>query len=141
MKNALKKLVITFGLLSFVTLIITGFLPYFLLGGAVAGCWLIIHLTAGGFFSACAAGLAVLYCEKYLFGAGRIKISLCFWAVVVLSLVVILSVLVSMLNFFGTGWQKLFLQIHLYGTIAFSLFALAYLYFSASRQNEHSMAR
>jgi hypothetical protein len=136
MKSFLKKLVIVFGLLSFLTLAVTGFLPYFFFGGMVSGYWLIIHVTAGGFFSACAAGGAVLYAERNLFGFGGTTAKLCFWVVVVLSLLVILSVLLSMFKLFGTDWQKILLQTHLYGTIVLSLFVIAYLYLSATYKKE-----
>ena len=137
MTNILKKLVIVFGLLSFLTLAVTGFLPYFFLGGLVSGYWLILHVIAGGFFAACAAGWAVLYAERNLFGSGGATAKLCFWGIVVLSLLVILSVLLSMFKFFGTDWQNILLQIHLYGTIALSLFMIAYLYLSAVHKKEH----
>jgi hypothetical protein len=131
MISFLKKLVVVFGLLSFLTLAVTGFVPYFFFGGMVSGYWLIIHVIAGGFFSACAAGWAVLYAERNLFGSGGITAKLCFWIVVVLSLAVILSVLLSMFKLFGTDWQKILLQTHLYGTMALSLFVIAYLYLLA----------
>jgi hypothetical protein len=136
MKGFLKKIVIAVGLLSFLTLAVTGFLPYFFFGGMVSGYWLMIHVTAGGFFSACAAGWAVLYAERNLFDSGGIIAKLCFWIVVVLSLPVILSAILGMFKFFGTDWQKKLLQTHLYGTIALSLFAIAYLYLSATRKKE-----
>jgi hypothetical protein len=136
MKSVLKKLVISIGLLSFITLVVTGFLPYFFYGGRVSGYWLILHVIAGGVFSACAAGWAVLYAERNLFGSGRATVKLCFWAAVVLSLLVILSVLLSMFELFGTDWQRFLLQTHLYGTIILSLFVIAYLYLSATRKKE-----
>jgi hypothetical protein len=136
MISFLKKLVVIFGLLSFLTLAVTGFLPYFFFGGIISGYWLIIHVTAGGVFSACAAGWAVLYAERNLFGSGWTRAKVCFWGIVVLSLLVILSVLLSMFKFFGTDWQKFLLQIHLYGTAALSLFVIAYLYFSAAHKKE-----
>ncbi len=135
MISFLKKMVVAFGLLSFLTLAVTGFLPYFFFGGVVSGYWLIIHVTAGGIFSACAAGWAVLYAERNLFGSGWTT-KVCFWVIVVLSLLVILSVLLSMFELFGTDWQRFFLQTHLYGTIILSLFVIAYLYLSATRKKE-----
>jgi hypothetical protein len=141
MTNFLKKLVTVFGLLSFLTLAATGFLPYFFFGGRVCGYWLIVHVAAGGFFSACAAGWAVLYAERNLFGSGLTAVKFCFWVIVVLSLLVILSVLLSMFKFFGTDWQKLFLQTHLYGTIALSLFIIVYLYLSAICKKEQTLTK
>ena len=132
----LKKLVVKLGLLSFLMLAVTGFLPYFFFGGTVSGYWLIVHVTAGGFFSACAAGWAVLYAERNLFGSGLTAAKFCFWVIVVLSLLAILSVLLSMFKIFGTDWQNILLQIHLYGTIALSLFIIAYLYLSTTYKKE-----
>jgi hypothetical protein len=136
MISFLKKLIIVFGLLSFLTLAGTGFLPYFFFGGRVSGYLLILHVIAGGVFSACAAGWAVLYAERNLFGSGMTKAKLCFWTIVVLSLLVILSALLSMFEFFGTDWQRLLLQTHLYSTIALSLFVITYLYLSAAHKKE-----
>ena len=136
MTGFLKKLVVVFGFLSFVTQAVTGFLPYFFFGGRVSGYWLILHVIAGGVFSACAAGWAVLYAERNLFGSGRTKAKLCFWTILVLLLVVILSMLLSMFTLFGTDWQRFLLQTHLYGTIALALFVIAYLYFSATYKKE-----
>jgi hypothetical protein len=134
----LKKLVIKVGLVSFLTLAVSGFLPYFFFGGTVSGYWLIIHVTAGGFFAACAAGWAVMYAERNLFGFGGTICKLCFWVVVVLSLLVILSVLLSMFKLFGTDWQNILLQTHLYGTIALSLFIIAYLCLSATHKKSET---
>jgi hypothetical protein len=136
MTSFLKKLVVGFGLLSFLTLAVTGFLPYFFFGGRVSGYWLMIHVTAGGFFSACAAGWAVLYAERNLFGTRGTAAKLCFWIIVILSLLVILSAILNMFKLFGTDWQKILLQTHLYGTIVLSLFVIAYLYLSATRKKE-----
>ena len=132
----LKKLVVVFGLLSFVTQAVTGFLPYFFFGGRVSGYWLILHVIAGGVLTACAAGWAVMYAERNLFGSGRTKVKLCFWVAVVLSLLVILSVLLSMFKLFGTDWQRFLIQTHLYSTIALALFIIAYLYLSATYKKE-----
>jgi hypothetical protein len=132
----LKKLVVVFGLLSLVTQAVTGFLPYFFFGGRVSGYWLILHVIAGGILTACAAGWAALYAERNLFGSGRTKAKLCFWTIVVLSLLVILSMLLSMFEFFGTDWQRFLLQTHLYSTIALALFIIAYLYLSAAYKKE-----
>ena len=141
MTNFLKKLVVAVGLLSFLTLAVTGFLPYFFLGGIVSGYWLIVHVTAGGFFSACAAGWAALYAERNLFCSGRLTAKLCFWVVVALSLLVISSVLLSMFKLFGTDWQKFLLQTHLYSTMALSLFVIAYFYLSATHKNEQTLIK
>jgi hypothetical protein len=138
MTNFLKKLVTVFGLLSFLTLAATGFLPYFFFGGRVCGYWLIVHVVAGGIFAACAAGWAVLYAERNLFGSGLTAVKFCFWVTVVLSLLVILSVLLSMFKFFGTEWQTIFLLTHLYGTIALSLFIIVYSYLSAICKKEQT---
>ena len=140
MKSFLKKLVAVFGFLSFMTLACTGFMSYFFFGGRVSGYWLMLHVIAGGVFSACAAGLAVLCAERNLFGSGKTLAKLCFWMILLLSLLVILSMLLSMFKFFGTDWQRFLLQTHLYSTIALALFIIAYFYLSATYKKEQKPA-
>jgi hypothetical protein len=137
MINFLKKLVIVFGLLSFLTLAVTGFVPYFFLGGLVTGYWLMLHVTAGGVFAACAAGLAVLFAERKEGPAARV----CFWIILTLSPLVILSAGFGMFRFFGTDWQKILLLIHLYSTLGLSLFAIVYLYLLAISKTEKNVTK
>ncbi len=161
--GALRKLVFLLALLCFVILAVTGFVPRVVIGEAISGWWLFIHAIAAGIFAACLAILAVLWAdenrldknywpwlnrilnrqpksetppEKY-----EIKLKICFWLILALSLPVILSAILSMFPLFGTHWQENLLLIHRYSTLFLSLFAIAYLYLAAISEIEKTTAK
>lgn len=151
--GALRKLVFLLGVLCFIALVVTGFVPVIFLDGAIGGWWLFIHAIAAGVFAACLAILAVLWADKNRFDKNywpwlnsilnrqpksgtppekyELKMKICFWVIIALSLPVILSVVLSMFPLFGTHWQEILLLIHRYSTLFLSLFAIAYLYLAA----------
>jgi cytochrome b subunit of formate dehydrogenase len=151
--GVLRKLVFLLALLCFVVLVVTGFVPMIFLGDSMRGWWLMIHVTAAPVFAACAAILAVLCADKnrldknYWPWLNRIlhrqpastaptekhelKLKICFWVILFLSLPVILSAVLAMFPLFGTDGQELLLQIHRYSTLFLSLFAIVYLYLAA----------
>jgi len=151
--GVLRKLVFLLAILCFVILAVTGFVPRVIFGSAISGWWLMIHATAAPVFAACIAILAVLWADRNRLDKnywpllnrilGRqpkrvvapekheLKLRICFWIILVLSLPVILSAVVSMFPLFGTHGQEVLLQIHRYCTLLLSLFAIVYLYLAA----------
>jgi cytochrome b subunit of formate dehydrogenase len=151
--GALRKLVFLLSMLCFVLLVVTGFVPMFFLGKSITGWWLTVHATTAPIFSACVAVLAVLWADKnrldknYWPWLNRIlqrqpkssavpqrhelKLKICFWAILVLSLPVILSAVVGMFAWFGTYGQQVLLQFHRYSTLLLSLFIIVYLYLAS----------
>jgi cytochrome b subunit of formate dehydrogenase len=161
--GVLRKLVFLLAILCFVVLVITGFTPMIFLGKSITGWWLMIHATAAPVFAACIAALAVLWAdknrldknywpwlnrallrqpksmtppEKYELG---LKIS--FWAILVLSLPMILSTILGTFPLFGTWWQGVLLQLHRYSTLLLSLFAIIYLYLAAMTEMNRTAAK
>lgn len=148
--GVVRKLVFLLAMLCFAILFITGFVPRVILGRAISGYWLMIHATAAPVFAACMAVLAVLWADKNRLDKNywpllnrilqrqpksttapekhELKLKICFWVVLTLSPVVILSAVLSMFPLFGTHGQDVLLDIHRYSTLLLSLFAIVYLY-------------
>jgi len=161
--GTLRKLVFLLALLCFVVLAVTGFVPRVVFGEAISGYWLMVHATAAPVFAACVAVLAVLWADKNRFDKSywswlnkivrhqprnaaapekyELKLKICFWAILVLSLPVIGSAVLSMFSLLGTHWQELCLQLHRYSTLLLSLFAIAYLYLAAMTEMERTATR
>ncbi len=154
--GALRKLVFLLAMLCFIVLAVTGFVPRVVFDEAIGGWWLFIHAIAAGVFTACLAILAVLWADKNRLDKNywpwlnwilhrqpksiappekyELKLKICFWVIMVLSLPVILSAVLSMFPLFGTHWQEILLQLHRYSTLLLSLFAIAYLFLAAMRE-------
>ena len=151
--GALRKLVFLLAMFCFIVLAVTGFVPRVIFGSAISGWWLVIHATAAPVFAGCVAVLAVLWADRNRLDKNywpllnrvlhrqpksavaperhELKLRICFWIILVLSLPVILSAVVSMFPLFGTHGQNVLLQIHRYCTLLLSLFAIVYLYLAA----------
>lgn len=151
--GVLRKLVFLLAILCFVVLALTGFIPRVVFGVALSGWWLMIHATAAPIFAACVAILAVLWADRNRLDKNywpwlnrallrqpkstlppekfELGLKISFWAILTMSLPVILSAVVSMFPIFGTHGQEALLQIHRYSTLLLSLFAIIYLYLAA----------
>lgn len=118
-----KALVVVFGMLSAAALIVTGFANRLVFDGMIGGYLLMLHATAAPVFMACVAAAAVLWADGAKlsmadFGAPgeKPKISLRkrigFWAILALSVPVMLSIILSMLPIFETHMQEVLFEIH-----------------------------
>jgi len=161
--GALRKLVFLVALFCLVVLAITGFVPSVFYGVAIHGWWLFIHAIMAGVFAATMAALAVLWADSNRFDKNylpwfntilrrqpkstlipdeyELEIKICFWAIFVLMLPVILSAVVSMFKIFGTHGQVVLLDIHRYSTLFLTLLAIIYLYFAALNEMEKTAGR
>jgi cytochrome b subunit of formate dehydrogenase len=161
--GALRKLIFLLAILCFLILVVTGFVPRVVFGTVISGWWLMIHATAAPVFAACIAILAVLWADKNRLDKNywpllnrilsrspkseaipekhELKLRICFWVVLTMSLPVILSAVVSMFPLFGTHGQEVLLQIHRYSTLILSLFAIVYLYLAALTEMNRTAAR
>jgi cytochrome b subunit of formate dehydrogenase len=161
--GVLRKLVFLLSILCFLILVVTGFVPRVVYGTVISGWWLMIHATAAPVFAACIAILAVLWADRNRFDKNywpwlnmmlkrqskstampekhELKQRICFWVVLTMSLPVILSAVVSMFPLFGTHGQEVLLQIHRYGTLLLSLFAIVYLYLAALMEMNRTAAK
>ena len=132
----IRKLMYLVAIFAFLVLAATGFWPV-MAGVPIAGWLLMIHVTFGGVFAFCFAFLALTWAQKFVFGGQKMfscpaedfiaKAS--FWAMVLLSLPVILSMVLSMFPLLGSEWQEILLWIHRYSTLGFAIAAIIGTYF------------
>ncbi len=161
--GVLRKLFFLLAILCFIILALTGFIPRVAFGVALSGWWLMIHATAAPIFAACVAILAVLWADRkrldknYWPSLNRIlrrqpqsiatsekhelKLRICFWIILAMSLPVILAAVMSMFPIFGTHGQESLLQIHRYSTLFLSLFVIKYLYLAALIEMNRTAAK
>lgn len=146
----LKRLALAVGLLCFTVLLLTGFLPLFL-GYHLHGYLLMLHVSCAPVFIICVAFLGLTWAQANSFVAENGKMILqvlgiscvpgqareddfglvrkcCFWALLVLSLPLTLSIILSMFPLFGTDGQYALFYLHRYTALAFSLITFIYAY-------------
>ena len=146
----LRKLAFLLGLLSFCVLMLTGFGPL-LFGCRLQGYLLMIHATFAPVFIACAAFIAITGAAHYVFDKKDSERVLCqcwkpsrtdgcwladigvgaktgFWALVVMSLPVTLTMVLSMLPLLGPEGQEVLFYAHRWCALVFALAAIIELY-------------
>jgi cytochrome b subunit of formate dehydrogenase len=146
--GALKKLCYLLAVVCFLVLGFTGFYPLLARGEHISGYLMMIHATFAPVFALCLAILALTWASSYRFVKGdcpclqrllrrvtRLQIpepqgtcrgtraaqKTAFWAVVVLSLPLILSIVLSMLHLVGTHWQEILLATHRWIAVVFAV--------------------
>lgn len=156
--GVLKKLCYLAALVCFVVLGFTGFYPLLAQGEHISGYAMMIHATFAPIFALCLAILALTWASHYRFEKDdcpcvqrllrrftRLRVpepqagcrcardaqKAAFWAVVALSLPLILSILLSMFHLFGTHWQELLLAMHRWTAVAFAVAAILLTYLTA----------
>jgi cytochrome b subunit of formate dehydrogenase len=148
--GAIRKLIYMLALLSFIILAITGFYPTLVKGEHISGYLLMIHATFAPILAICLAILAVMWAGNSRFKSvdwpwfsrlvERVTLTRTndksdteksllaqktgFWLIIFLALPLILSMVLSMLPYFGTNWQELFLFIHRYTALIFAIAVL-----------------
>ena len=148
--GAIRKLVYLLALLSFFILAVTGFYPTLVKGEHISGYLIMIHATFAPVLAVCLAVLAVMWAGKCRFNnkdwpwfsrllerATLVKLNedmsdnnSCiwqktgFWLIIFLALPLTLSMVLSMLPYFGTHWQELFIVIHRYTALVFAIVVL-----------------
>ncbi len=149
--GALKKLCYLVALVCFLVLAFTGFYPLLVHGEHISGYAMMIHATFAPIFALCLAILGLTWAGRYRFEKGdcpclqrllrrvtRLRLAepsqrcnctlaaqkTAFWAVVTLSLPLILSILLSMFHLFGTHWQEILLATHRWTAVAFAVAAI-----------------
>lgn len=141
----IRKFAFLLGLLSFIVLLLTGFIPL-MSGSRLEGYWLIVHATFAPVFIGCTAVIALLGAGQYRFKQKDITcegidgIRSCrptqsvialktgFWLLIILSLPVALTMVVSMFPWFGTEGQEFLYVAHRWSALGFSLIAWIELY-------------
>jgi len=148
--SRLRKLAFLLGLLSFVVLLLNGFLPP-LLWGRLEGYWLMLHATFAPVLIASAAVVVITGAQRYRFVkqdadhlaelwthrkarqgcwltdcSAAAKVG--FWLAAALSLPVALTMVVSMTPLFGTYGQEWLFEWHRWSALVFALVVLFTLY-------------
>jgi cytochrome b subunit of formate dehydrogenase len=153
--GALKKLCYLVAVVCFLVLAITGFWPVLARGEHISGYPMMMHATFAPIFAICLAILAITWASSYRFAAGdcpwlqrllrrvtRLHLpavegpckcaattqKIAFWAIVVLALPLILSIVLSMLPLFGTHYQELAMAAHRWTAMVFSVAVILHTY-------------
>ncbi len=148
--GAIRKLVYLLALLSFLVLGITGFYPTLVKGEHISGYLIMIHATFAPILAICLAVLAVMWAgrcafntkdwpwfQRFIERVTLVKIDkdlsdkessvwqkITFWLIIFLALPLVMSIILSMLPYFGTHWQDLFVFIHRYVALVFAIIVL-----------------
>ncbi len=146
----IRKLAFLLGLLSFVILLLTGFVPL-LLGGRLEGYWLMLHATLAPVFIVAATVVVVTGAQQYrllkrdaddiatLWKTRRQRRTCLltdtsaapkvgFWLLAALTLPVTLTMALSMTPLFGSDGQLFLFEMHRWSALAFALAAIIELY-------------
>ena len=135
--NTIRILSYQLTLLFALLMAVTGFLPILILGGHLTGFPLILHVTLAPFFCVALAVSALFWAHSQQFqdedwsylkkcqlnmdrnDATNLKSwqKVYFWLFMLIALPAILSIILSMYPFFGTGGQEALLEIHRYSTL------------------------
>jgi cytochrome b subunit of formate dehydrogenase len=153
--GVVRKLVYLLALLCFVILGFTGFYPTLILNEHISGYLLMIHATFAPIFAICLAILAVMWASRcnltyndwpwfrrfvqritliksvdkeLILKSNRLFEKVTFWLIMLLALPLILSMILSMLSYFGTYWQELLLIIHRWTALVFAVTAIIHTY-------------
>ncbi len=155
--GALKKLCYLVSIVCFLLLGLTGFYPVLVHGEHISGYMMMLHATLAPIFAICLAILAITWASQYRFSQGdcpwlqgllrrvtRLHIpaeaaegpckcaattqKIVFWAIVVLALPLILSIVLSMLPLFGTHWQEFAMAAHRWTAVVFAVAVLVHTY-------------
>ena len=132
----------------FIILALTGIIPVVILGEQISGLFLIVHVTIAPFFVAALMLTAVFWAHFQQFnhsdfiylrnlqnkkevrnsGINQQKFwpKNYFWLFLVFSVPAVLSIILSMFPYFGTGGQITMLNIHRYSTLVLLIIALFY---------------
>jgi len=153
--GALKKLCYLVAAVCFLVLAITGFWPTLVRGEHISGFLMYIHATFAPIFALCLAILALTWAGSNRFVAADcpwlqrllrrvthlripadnrpwrcslVVYKLAFWAILFLSLPLILSIVVSMFHLLGTDWQHLTLALHRWTSLVFAIAVIVHTY-------------
>lgn len=152
---ALKKLCYLVAVVCFLLLGLTGFWPVLVHGEHISGWPVIVHATLAPVFAICLAILALAWAAQNRFEQGdcpwlrrllrrvtrlalpapdepcncaATTLKITFWAIMVLALPLILSIVLSMLPLYGTHWQEVALAVHGWTALVFAVAVLLHTY-------------
>ena len=153
--GALKKLCYLATAVCFLVLAFTGFWPLLVRGEHISGFPMMIHATFAPIFSICLAILAMTWASRHRFVDGEcpplrrllrrvtslplpplegqcdctaVIQKITFWAIMALSLPLILSIALSMLGVLGTHGQEVAMAAHRWTAVIFTVAAIVHTY-------------
>ncbi len=153
--GALKKLCYLVAAVCFVVLAITGFYPVLVKGEHISGFLMMIHATFAPIFALCMAILGITWAGGNRFTAAdcpwmsrllrrftRLQVAAdnrswrcslvlykaAFWALLFLTLPLVLSIVISMFHILGTDWQRITLSLHRWVGMVFVIVAIIHTY-------------
>ncbi|KAA3614025.1 MAG: hypothetical protein DWQ05_17285 [Calditrichaeota bacterium] len=132
-KKTIRNLSYFLGLDLVVVLALTGLIQPWLFNQNMSGFLLILHMTAAPFFAISLALVALYwsYAQRYSGEKNRLimKIKLCFWSVLFLGVLVILSSALSMFPVAGSSAQQVLISLHKYGALLLVVIILMHIYY------------
>ena len=156
-RQLIKNLLLPLTLLCTFVLAVTGFVPVIFFGSSPSGYFLLVHVTIVPLFSVCMAVISLVWAHKHVFGENDWKYlkkritrniedkgsqtgslefwqKICFWLIIIMVLPVILSILLSMYQIFGTSGQEFLLQLHRYSTLLYVIVFISYMFLRALKR-------
>jgi len=148
--GVLRKLVYLLAALCFVVLAVTGFYRPLVLDEHISGYLMMVHATFAPVFAVCLAILAVMWAHNCRFDKNywpllqrllrrqtrsdsvgqkyELTQKVSFWLIILLALPLILSIVSSMFDVFGTTGQEFLLQLHRWCGLVLALAAILHTY-------------
>jgi hypothetical protein len=107
-------------LVCFVVLLITGFVPKVIFGESLGGYMLMIHASCAPVFACSLTAAVLLWVHKYRFARTELRPfkglaiipRVCFWAILIISIPLMLSIVLGMFPIFGTKGQHCLIYLH-----------------------------
>jgi hypothetical protein len=126
----IRRLVYLLALLCFLILVITSFYPVVVLKESIHGYWLILHAVFAPVFVICLSVLAIMWAGNCSFNKNDWSPmqKICFWLIIILAPLTILSIVLSMFSLFGTKGQEFLLQVHRYSALLLALIVIVHTY-------------
>jgi len=153
--SVLRTLVYLVALLSFLVLLVTGFLPRLVLGRAMWGYLTMLHAIFSPVFVCCVTILAIMWAENCILNKNYLpwlnKLlnrqpknseipskyefvqKILFWVILILVLPLTISILLMMFPIFGPHGQEVLLEVHRYIALVVVFFGLLHTYLTVLR--------
>ncbi len=145
LKNALRRITYLFAGAFLILLALSGFIPVLITGAHVSGMLLVLHVTIAPLFALSLCALALLWAHRLRFDRSDLQVVLdirnhatppgeplirfmlkCgFWAILVLSLPLMLTIILSLFPIFGTEGEAMLIRLHGYSALLLVLAAVA----------------
>jgi hypothetical protein len=124
----LERLIYLFFLLAVAIQAVSSF-GSILLHGRMSGWWHVLHMSVAGLFAVTLTAMALLWAEQSSFERGDSRRfylgeKASFWLIILAGFVTLVSALLGMMSWFGSGAQNTLFEIHRYSALALVICAL-----------------